>query len=405
ACSGARGQSGSHAVAGPALASSRSPRQAVWNGRGSSAALLQAAELPNFKPADTAALLHRLQLLPSRERPKLLSDRRFERLVQRLELAELSAWRPKDLSLACHALAKLQIQQHGFLSRAALSLAGRLEECSPQDIGLTLGALGKLRVLHQVLPLAVAGHVESIASRRAGLNSWTPQELSSLLHSFGLLGLRPVRALAALATVLPLRLHDFKGQDLSESLWAFARLEFIDDALLLAAAEHLQKLRAQQLRGFSPQALSNCAYAFGVLGFRHEGALQVLAAELGRRLESCNDQDISNAIYAFALLEFRHPGLLAAVSAQLVPCQLGSPRRRASRLADFAPQALGNSVFALQRLRWPCPGLLTEVASQLKSRGSSFTAQDLVALASSCLPPGSCFRPSRRCGLPSSSSA
>jgi hypothetical protein len=117
----------------------------------------------------------------------------------------------------------------------------------------------------------------------------------------------PVAQLQHLLNALVGKLQQAEPQDVSNTLWACAKLCLIPQQLLAAPG------LAGLLQVGNPQELANAAWACGQLGHRNEQLMGALLAEVQQRLaaagarssRSCNSQDLCNLCWAVAVLDLQ----------------------------------------------------------------------------------------------------
>ena len=235
--------------------------------------------------------------------------------------------KPFDCRMPLWALGKAGIGSKGPEVQLANALLQRLLDpaviaaATPMDLSLALYALGKLREDWQ----------------RQGGAAWDPAESDSV---------------GALADEIKGRLtaavgHGFNAQDVSNSLWACAKLGLADAELL----QRLAEAGAAAAGNMTPQALSNSLWALEALGCTgpaYRSAVQVLCGEALRRLrtpelaEAFNSQHLSNILLALEGLQ------LGSDQAQLTVAVAAEDVRRS--LAGYVAQDISNSAWALAKM-------------------------------------------------------
>eukprot|EP00198_Chlamydomonas_reinhardtii_P014293 XP_001703630.1 predicted protein of CLR family [Chlamydomonas reinhardtii] len=241
---------------------------------------------------------------------------------------------PVGCSLPLWALARAGAASDGHVeSQLAPALLQRLvdpvllEAAKPQELSNALYALGKLREQQQ--------------QRGSG---WDP---TSSPHLNALTGAVASRLRAAEG-------HGFNAQNVSNSLWACAKLGYRDSDLLLPLVEAAAALA----RGMNAQDVANSLWALEVLGctgpaFR--AGLETLCGAALRQLrtpkeaEAFKPQHLSNILLALEGLQLggkQSELLAAAVAAECVR------RLRTLKEAEaFIPQHLSNILLALEGLQ------------------------------------------------------
>ncbi|KOO28974.1 kynurenine 3-monooxygenase and related flavoprotein monooxygenase [Chrysochromulina tobinii] len=113
----------------------------------------------------------------------------------------------------------------------------------------------------------------------------------------------------ALAVAACARASDFKPQELTNLVWAFATLKWRHARLF----EQLADVASARLAEFSPQGLSQTLWAYSKLGLTKHGLFGAVANAALPRLGSFDPQSIATLAWAFANLEIEHAPLAAAV--------------------------------------------------------------------------------------------
>ncbi|PNW72734.1 hypothetical protein CHLRE_15g638651v5 [Chlamydomonas reinhardtii] len=249
------------------------------------------------------------------------------------------------------------------LAPALLPLVPRIRQpagCSIPLLALSkAGAASDGRVESQLAPALLQRLVDPVL-----LDSATPQALANALYALGKLredqqqrgsGWDPTSSphLKALASAVASRLraargHGFNAQDVSNSLWACAKLGYRDSDLLLPLAEAAAALA----REMNAQDVANSLWALEVLGCSGPAFRAVLEALCGAALrqlrtpkeaEAFKLQGLSNILLALEGLQLR--GMQAELLAAAVAAE--GVRRG---FAGFEPQHLSNSAWALAKM-------------------------------------------------------
>ena len=241
--------------------------------------------------------------------------------------------------------------------------------------------------------LAAAAGVLKDPVRRAGLEL-TPQNVSNMLLACAGVPYAHDTALLDVLLITFNQLPSPNHQELSNVLYSLALLHSRhphspDRAQLTALCSTITAYLQRQADGFKPQAMSNIAYALGLLatpapgsGYSFAPPPQLLAA-LGNafsdRLNSIsgrdyfNAQDMSNSLYAAALLAeagVQQQRELGALGAQLAhECV-----RRG--MGGFKPQAISNSTWAAAKLGLSDPAFYSTACRAVRAGGmAGATAQ------------------------------
>eukprot|EP00798_Chlamydomonas_sp_ICE-L_P005018 gene5018-biopygen15322 len=205
-----------------------------------------------------------------------------------------------------------------------------LNKMNAQSLSNVLVALSK--VGGPVNPALVQG---ILSEAKLKLPDYIAQELSNSLWAAAKLGIKDRAFTAAWLHEAKLKLPDFNAQELSNSLWAAATLGIEDKAFTAAW------LRAVNLKlsGFNAQELSNSLWATATLGIEDKAfnAAWLCAAKL--KLPDFNAQGLSNSLWAAATLGIEDKAFTAAWL-----------RAANLKLSSFNAQELSNSLWATATL-------------------------------------------------------
>ena len=243
------------------------------------------------------------------------------------------------------------------LSAAYLPLGPAV--CAAVECSIPLWAMAKVGISGQGKEAQLAAALLERLLDPAVLSTATPMDLSLALYALGKLredwqqnGEGWDQSLGKLADAIKARLtaavgHGFNAQDVSNALWACAKLGLADAELL----QRLAQAGAAAAGNMTPQALSNSLWALEALGCTgpaYRSAIAALCGEAFRRLRTPElaaafaPQHLSNILLALEGLQ------LGREKAQLVAAVAADGVRRG--FAGFKPQELSNSAWALAKM-------------------------------------------------------
>jgi RAP domain len=136
----------------------------------------------------------------------------------------------------------------------------------------------------------------------------------------------PPSLLDAIARAALVRIDEFNPQALSNTAWAFAKLNHGAPALFDA----IESAAPACIGDFTPQNLANTAWAFASLNQGAPGLLDAIAKAALVQIHDFNPQALSNTAWSFAMLNHETPPLLLEAIARAVQI----------RIHEFNPQAL-----------------------------------------------------------------
>ena len=149
--------------------------------------------------------------------------------------------------------------------------------------------------------------VEDMVLRDQLLPRETANVLWSIAQLFDQFRL-PTQLLAALVKSMPTKVTDMNAFDLSNCLWACARLKNVapTDPNVLEAVPVIAAQIPSRAKHMVPQALSNCLWAAALLKDEVPKVLRIVPAIVGEipaKIRNMNGQDLSNSLEALVLLE------------------------------------------------------------------------------------------------------
>eukprot|EP00929_Paragymnodinium_shiwhaense_P014162 TRINITY_DN122043_c0_g1_i1.p1 TRINITY_DN122043_c0_g1~~TRINITY_DN122043_c0_g1_i1.p1 ORF type:complete len:971 (+),score=208.63 TRINITY_DN122043_c0_g1_i1:155-3067(+) len=253
---------------------------------------------------------------------------------------------------------------HSLLNGATQAQAW---EMPAQCISIVAWSCATLRIRHKSLLEAMA----TISAPRLG--ELKPFELSNLVWSYAKLSLGPLPLFKAVSQRLQQRYDgEFKVQCLSTVAWAFATLRQRNSALFGSLAREL----VQRVSDMKPQEISNTLWAFaksqaGRGACQHQELFLALgqAALAGDYISNFKSQELSNSVWAFATAGLRCPQFFAATAEAVI-----------ARRHELAPQHIANILWAFARSSADAPRHLFPALLDVSvSRLQRFKPQELSA--------------------------
>mmetsp|Transcript_6062 Transcript_6062/g.14985 ORF Transcript_6062/g.14985 Transcript_6062/m.14985 type:complete len:783 (-) Transcript_6062:74-2422(-) len=257
-----------------------------------------------------------------------------------------------------------------------------------QCLSIVAWSCASLRLCHE----ALLADIEKISAPR--LNELKPFELSNLLWAYSKLSLSPRDLSKATAgRMLKRKDGEFKVQCLATIAWAFATMRQRNAPLFSSLAKELAA-RAEDMK---PQEISNTLWAYAKAGAGQGGRCQHSAlfyalghaALSGKFLLQFKAQELSNMVWAFATIGLPMPELFTSVEAVVV-----------SRSRELAPQHVANILWAFARVQAETHyDMFTPLLDMAIASRSSYKPQELTALvwaASQMCPNSSVFGPLAR---------
>lgn len=156
-------------------------------------------------------------------------------------------------------------------------------------------------------------------------------------------------------------------QNLSNALWALATLNYRPKCLLLP---RIEKGVREMVNQFSPQNLSNTILAYGkLLYYPNEITMASLVEYIRKRVHSFNAQALSNTTWGLSKLDIKDPDVYNVISQAAL-----------EKLESFTPQNLALLIWALANIGYnPGERSLHILADVCCNRIDGFSAQNIVS--------------------------
>ena len=174
------------------------------------------------------------------------------------------------------------------------------------------------------------------------LSQLDPRSLSNLAYASATMKYDPViedgySLLDGIASKSVECIKQFKAQDISNMVWAYATLQKSSVELFESIGNEIEFMRG--LDDFKPQALSNTVWSFATLEIRHPRLFDKVGDTISDRedLQEFKPQELSNLVWAYASSGTRHQGLFQKVGDAVVMM---------NDFRHFAPQAYSNMTWA-----------------------------------------------------------
>ena len=186
----------------------------------------------------------------------------------------------------------------------------------------------------------------------------------------------PTQLLAALVKSLPAKVKGMDEQNLSNSLWACAKLKEV--AFASTVLEIVPAIVAQipkRAKDMVPQHLSNCLWACAKLKDVAPDVLEAvpsIVAQIPERATDMVPQGLSNCLWASAQLKDVAPHVLDAVPAIAVQIP--------NKAKDMKPQELSNCLLAATQLKKEVPQVLDiilAIVGEIPVKSKDMSPQDL----------------------------
>lgn len=316
------------------------------------------AELPVMNGVNLATAVHRIARLcsedPNMTEEAVRSVRANPLLTSLLDAIEQRAREMRDLS------AEVSEGSNDEARQAASANEPFPAQCS-SIVAWSCASLWLQR--HSLLEI-----LAQVASPR--LQEFQPYEVTNMLWAYAKLGVsNPLLFRSAGQRLLTRAAGEFKAQCLSLAAWSFATARWRDPSLFHSLAGELVG-QASQLK---PQEISNALWAFAKSRIPHVPLFQTLgdAAADGLNIWRFKPQELSNTVWAFATVGLRHPPLFSKACSVAI-----------KRSSELIPQNVANILWAYSKMEVPeCGELFPALLDTATRRLSTFKPQEISAVA------------------------
>eukprot|EP00930_Biecheleria_cincta_P024400 TRINITY_DN17468_c0_g1_i1.p1 TRINITY_DN17468_c0_g1~~TRINITY_DN17468_c0_g1_i1.p1 ORF type:complete len:593 (+),score=110.24 TRINITY_DN17468_c0_g1_i1:125-1780(+) len=168
-------------------------------------------------------------------------------------------------------------------------------------------------LLHAVETQATAARIQ-VANDPDGAEETMPAQCASILAwSLASLGICHLTLLEALADVAIPGVDQFQPYEVTNMLWAYAKLGASSRCPDLIAAL-ARRLRRRSWEEFKAHSLSLAMWSFATANWHDVELLENIGLELSTRMMDLKPESISNICWAFAEKHVAHPALFEAVA-------------------------------------------------------------------------------------------
>ncbi|KAH9262105.1 hypothetical protein BASA82_000833 [Batrachochytrium salamandrivorans] len=251
----------------------------------------------------------------------------------------------------CNTLAELE---HFILRPPKQS-----EDFSPVNIATSFSRLGKL--VTRTSPVSNPELVRQTLYQHCKGQTFTPREISTICHGLVQSGLdSKIPPFVSFDASLPW--DKFSAQDLTLTVWAFAKLGQADLGLFSTVQNELLR---RDLRTLTPMQLANICWSFANLWAGEQSNLfSPLFAKIGSEvadgrpdLSPFSEQDVSTLLQSFAKMGFKHIELFDCMEQEVV-------NKRS--LNTFTAQGISTTLWSFAALGINCPLLLDKTSHHLQ---------------------------------------
>ncbi|CAE8714467.1 unnamed protein product, partial [Polarella glacialis] len=196
-----------------------------------------------------------------------------------------------------------------------------------------------------------------------------PAQCASIVAwSLATLGIRNNPLLDVLALLAYPRLDEFKPFEVTNLLWAFAKLGTPCPDLYRSVS---QRIKMRHKGEFKAQCLSLAVWSFATGRWRDEELFRSMAEELCSQASLLKPQEISNTLWAFGKQKINHRPLFHA---------FGSAASEGTALCRFKPQELANTLWAFASVGMSHPTLFAKAAATAARRSLNLSPGNIATI-------------------------
>ncbi|KAK9818101.1 hypothetical protein WJX72_007196 [[Myrmecia] bisecta] len=274
---------------------------------------------------------------------------------------------PQNVSNTLWAYAKVNKQMPSLFELAARHATFSMQTFQPQSMANMMWAFATLYCLpDERFITSLCAHALAL------LSDFSPQNISNTIWALGTLKYRNADALMhAVACEMVKRLRSgeaekaFSRQHLANTLWGYATLDCDPGQDMLSTLADAMARRAGEC---NPQEVSNTVWAFAKLGHYNEALMDTFAREAESRIWEFSQQNLANMAWAFGKLSHFAPSLLDAVAKQAL-----------SMAQELSLQHVTNILWTYASFLHPVPGFYEALLAEIRRRlaQEQFNAQQL----------------------------
>ena len=208
---------------------------------------------------------------------------------------------------------------------------------------------------------------EELASRAVTIiDEFNAQELTNTLWAYAKTGHASPALFDAAAVAALQHMRELSPHHLAILPWSFAKMDHAAPLLF----DEIAELAIPQLGRFPPQGIANLLWAFAKAGHASPALFDAAKAVVAAQLHEFTPQGLANLVWAYASASHPSLDLFDAVAAVAI-----------HKLPQFSPQGLANTVWAYGSVGHPSLALLDAVADRVLHRVDDFNMQNLANTA------------------------
>jgi hypothetical protein len=174
------------------------------------------------------------------------------------------------------------------------------------------------------------------------IKSFNSQNISNTLWSFATLNYQPkTNLLQLIENEIVNKITSFNSQEIANTLWSFAKLSYQPNPNLLQLMENEIK---NKITSFNSQAIANTLWSFAKLSYQpNPNILELMENEIKNKITTFNAQEITNTLWSFATLNYQpKTNLLQLIENEIV-----------NKIKSFNSQAIANTLLSFATLSYP----------------------------------------------------
>jgi len=302
-----------------------------------------ATHLPQMNLVNLSTAIHRLAKLTAndpREQAQLQQHPTMAELLQaittafaRLDAVEVQ---PQSLSNVAWSLAAMRLLDRSLIQVVTQLAVANITCFKPFELSTMLWALAKLGSMPHAKSWSTKPVFHAAAAHiMKQMQHFGFRCLATTAWAFATAKQRHARLFRSIAAQMVPMVHVANCQEMANTAWAFGTADFHDDQLFTELAEKA----LLRLDEFKPQELSNMLWGFATNSFFHE-AFYASASVMAQHMD-LQAQHLANILWAFACVRSKHPVTQATALALLPHCT--------RQLDTFKPQEVSSTALAVAK--------------------------------------------------------
>eukprot|EP00746_Dinoflagellata_sp_MGD_P155001 gnl/MRDRNA2_/MRDRNA2_85161_c0_seq10.p1 gnl/MRDRNA2_/MRDRNA2_85161_c0~~gnl/MRDRNA2_/MRDRNA2_85161_c0_seq10.p1 ORF type:complete len:712 (+),score=148.76 gnl/MRDRNA2_/MRDRNA2_85161_c0_seq10:170-2137(+) len=188
------------------------------------------------------------------------------------------------------------------------------------------------------------------------------QDISNTLWAFAKLGFANTELFEAMSWEIIKKIGDFEPQNLAITAWAYATIGFVKENMMEAIAGESRK----RINAFTPQCCANLSFAFAKLGIRNDDLMKCISEQVLKTINKFRTQELCNVAWGSAKVQMEDEALMEAIAKEVVV-----------KVSHMNPQDLSKTSWSFATARIKNDKMMDEISWEVMAKVGSFGNQDL----------------------------